>query len=730
MADQGQDENQDIFGESTDRRGGQRVQRQDDLADLMDSELQSENRDASLANIHTGSKATYEAADMAPPPEEDPMLLDPDFVPREPHPIDPIPEIDPLDLPQEAGTIAYDEEQEANLGERPVQARAAEEEVEEIAEDEAERTREGDGNDGNFIADGLQAFPEEDSLPPESLPPEDDQPSLGGLGNLVLDEDDLLGGSDGTGPRSLTQSLDIDFGNDGGGSVRLSMPPALQQLDLTSDGQPVQFVLSPDGQSIQGVVQGSDATVVEVRLNNVGGQYSYTFEMKGNVDHIGDDRIDLPVGITVTDSDGDSVSGQFNLGIIDDQPAAADEGLVEVEEGSNTVGSEAGGTNLLANDTLGADGGEIVTFDYVDSDGNEMTAFAGETVETDHGSLTVNSDGTWSFTANPNVDHGDGDVFDGFTYTVEDADGDVAQARQDIQITDDGPVVTFKDPDDPNADTGDMTLWEENIDSGASLEQAINIDFGADGEGSVTFSFPQDLEDMGLTAGGEPVEYVLSEDGQTIVATAGGEPVFTMEIVEDGGDFSYRFTLEGPMDHPDAGSDILSNLPFELNVTDGDGSTVSADIHVDVVDDTPKAVGEETVELEEGSNTVGSENGGDNLLANDDLGADGGTITRFQYTDEQGNEQWADAGDSVDTEHGQLQVNSDGTWTFTSDPEADHEGQDAVFDKFTYEVTDGDGDTSVAVQNIEITDDGPSITFTPPGGGNPPGGPGGPGEPG
>lgn len=133
---------------------------------------------------------------------------------------------------------------------------------------------------------------------------------------------------------------------------------------------------------------------------------------------------------------------------------------------------------------------------------------------------------------------------------------------------------------------------------------------------------------MGLTADGEVVTYTLSEDGQAIVATAGGEPVFTMSLSDDGGDVSYTFELQGNLDHPDAGSDVISNLPFGLTVTDGDGSTASAEIKINVVDDQPEAVGEVTLSVDEGGNTVGSADGGANLLSNDDVALVDVTCTR------------------------------------------------------------------------------------------------------
>ena len=61
---------------------------------------------------------------------------------------------------------------------------------------------------------------------------------------------DLSGGSDGAGPRSITKPLIIDFGDDGAGSVRLTIPESLEQVQAGPDGSTLNVTLSPDGRLI------------------------------------------------------------------------------------------------------------------------------------------------------------------------------------------------------------------------------------------------------------------------------------------------------------------------------------------------------------------------------------------------------------------------------------------------------------------------------------------------
>ncbi|MGB0670569.1 MAG: VCBS domain-containing protein, partial [Rhodospirillales bacterium] len=445
-------------------------------------------------------------------------------------------------------------------------------------------------------------------------------------------------GPNGSVLRSLTQNLAVDFGDSGGGFVRLTLPAALRRLQLTSDARPIRFVLGDEGQRIQGLVGQGGAPVLEIRLNNESGQYSYTFDLKGPVDDFDGDRIDLPVGIFLSDTDGNTVTGTFDLGIVDGEPAAAAEGLLEVEEGGWTLGSEAGGCNLLEDAGPGADSGEIVRFDYIDAEGNEAFAFAGERVETEHGSLTVDADGSWSFSANPDADLDGGRILDGFNYTIESGDGDKVIARKDLQIIEDGPAAPVAER--PNAESvAERTIAESEAEVAepetaapastdpastdpastdpastdpastdpastdpASIDSAsTDPDPGAMAESSVTLSIPLALEELNLTSSGEAVLFERSEDGRTITATtAVGAPVFVMSLTtDDDGGFSYDFDLQGPLDPPAAGSDVLADLPFGLTVVESDGARATATIHVDVVDDSSEGEAEGPIEPED-----------------------------------------------------------------------------------------------------------------------------------
>src|SRR5690606_2564056 len=147
--------------------------------------------------------------------------------------------------------------------------------------------------------------------------------------------------------------------------------------------------------------------------------------------------------------------------------------------------------NVMTNDIQGADGAVMYNFTYTDDqDQQQTTNVFGVPVNTKYGTLTVNSDGSWTYTPNAAIDHSpNGDpVNDNFMYTIIDGDGDTSSATQPIAITndggpdakDDGPEInpdhTIVDEDD--LANGSDTNKESLTVSGNVLD---NDDIGADG---------------------------------------------------------------------------------------------------------------------------------------------------------------------------------------------------------------------------------------------------------
>ncbi|MRG74164.1 hypothetical protein GH722_20610, partial [Alphaproteobacteria bacterium HT1-32] len=225
-----------------------------------------------------------------------------------------------------------------------------------------------------------------------------------------------------------------------------------------------------------------------------------------------------------------------------------------------------------------------------------------------------------------------GAIEDQFSYTIEDSDGDRSTADLKFSVENGEPVLSI-DPDAITIDEDDLSTGSDQSDP-TSLTGDITVDFGSDGEGDVVLEIPQDLIDRGLTSGGEPVEYELSEDGKTITATAGGEEVFTLTLTEDGGSYGYNFQLTGNLDHPTGeGENIIEDLPFTVTATDSDGDSTSGSLVVSVVDDVPEGATVEAIDtatgvtLDEDDLADGTDGDKESLSASGDLGLDGDLIT-------------------------------------------------------------------------------------------------------
>src|SRR5690606_36321585 len=138
------------------------------------------------------------------------------------------------------------------------------------------------------------------------------------------------------------------------------------------------------------------------------------------------------------------------------------------------------------------------------------TAAAGSTVSTQYGTLTVNGDGTWSYTSGAG-DHCGVPLSDGFTYVLADYDGDISTAAQAIALTDEGPTP----PEDPTGQPGStvvpVLVHETDLETGpASDSRALILDFGPDGPADtdpVVLEVPAALEGLGLTSGGTALSY-------------------------------------------------------------------------------------------------------------------------------------------------------------------------------------------------------------------------------
>ncbi|MGI3063318.1 retention module-containing protein [Vibrio diabolicus] len=591
----------------------------------------------------------------------------------------------------------------------------------------------------------------------------DDKPTIDAISSgstLSVDEDDIPSqGSDDT-PESniIGGNFEVTDGADSIVSFQLDSLTS-PVSGLTSGGQPLELVEFSNSNGVieyRAYVQGTTDIVFKLTLN--GSADSYEFELLGALDHpAGNDENSLVINFPVnaTDFDGD-VSNNITLPItvVDDVPA-----IVKVTDSNQQTVDEddlAGGSDTTSGDSTVLTGGfevvdgadEIVSYQISDlnavvsgltSNGSSIelnvvssvggvtsyeAVITGTSTKIFTLSLDANND-SYQFELLGPIDHdavqGENNLVIDIPITVTDFDGDTSSSLNlPITVVDDIPEI--KSADALAVDEDDLTNGSQATNKD-SLEATGNFDTveGAD----TVVSYQLDLTSNpipGVTSGGLAVTLVqtaVSNNNYTYQGqTPDGNSVFTLVLHADG---SYKFTLEGVLDHSTQGEDTLI-LDLPVFATDVDGDTAGINLPVTITDDVPTLYDASISRVEgQGSRTVHLFQ--DPVEGDDDLGADGAQITSFSADDSgiyfkqngvdsdsvdlNGSDQVVFVHkvlDGVDTEIGRLVVRTDGSVSFRPNDDLDHTETDSIDFTINVVATDGDGDIADADVDISIRD--------------------------
>jgi VCBS repeat-containing protein len=384
----------------------------------------------------------------------------------------------------------------------------------------------------------------------------------------------------------LSDSLDMQEGTQN-----------VTHIDLTSDGKPV--VVTVNGLTITGTVDGHTVFTLTVTDVETG---AYTFTQSGPLDHPdknesgADDILRLQFSYTVTDKDGDSVTGIGSIDIRDDAPT------VDLGEGTaNAVVSESGisgEARPVANVSLGihwgADNGDKrdLTFDKqsapeglkshgqdihyeISDNGHQLTGYTGSVDGEDRVDVfmvTLNpaaTNGSYTFQLLTSIDHpqtsapatgsegGEGDItllraaisqdeqLDlTFNVTVKDADGDTVPTQFTVTVKDDVPTITGTAQAINLLANGDFTGaawhaegWDDKGYAGSAFE---GIGWKVEGTGT-----PNQLERvstgyMGMVAShGAPMVDMGASPGNTTISQ-------TLTGLKIGEAFTLTFEMGSP----------------------------------------------------------------------------------------------------------------------------------------------------------------------------------------
>jgi T1SS-143 domain-containing protein len=470
----------------------------------------------------------------------------------------------------------------------------------------------------------------------------DDCPILVKPATEVVDETNL-------GPIVETGVVQGNFFSDGPGTFKMdgnfSSSGSKLGGNLTSNGHAV--VVTSTDTGYVGTANG--ANVFTITINQTTG--AYTFTLNGVLDHADganpNDVISLNFGVRGTDADGDFDSTTIRVDVLDDAPVA-------VDDGAFTDGTVING-NVLANDDAGSDGLGAVT--KVTFNGTTTNIATGATVNIigAHGTLTISSNGAYSYAAK-----GGTAGTDQFSYTMDDYDNDPSTAKLTIKVDNDDCPILIK----PATEVVDETNLGPIVENGV-----VQGNFFNDGPG--TFSMDGNFSSSGsklggnLTSHGQPV--IVTSTATGYVGTANGSNVFTITINPTTG--AYTFTLNGVLDHADGTNpnDVIS-LNFGVRGTDADGDYASTSIRVDVLDDAPIAHNDHNTQTGiANGNVVTGLNGGAGAaddLSNDRNDSNSNTVTKISFEGTSVNVPAVGTA-TINGDYGQLKISADGTYTYT-----------------------------------------------------------------
>ncbi|BAM90588.1 putative outer membrane adhesin like protein, multiple VCBS domains [Bradyrhizobium oligotrophicum S58] len=561
-----------------------------------------------------------------------------------------------------------------------------------------------------------------------------DEDGLGNAGNSYKDGNDAYGED-----LTVTDTLGIRWGADSanshvdggitGASVNgdravtfaADVVTTLEAQNLSSNGFGLTYVVSENGTLLTAYrydaahetyvdangkpLEGeglSGAAVFTVSLSDkdLG---SYTFELKGNLDHPvhgTEDDLTLTIGFVATDSDGDAVTDTFTVKVNDDAPTFGEKPSYSVvdEDGLGNAGNsykdgnDADGANLTVTDTLGIRWGADSANSHVDG---------GIT------SSSVNGDRAVTFAAN-------------------------VVATLDAQnLTSDGFALHYEVSPNGTALTAYRFDGESFIDaeghatSDQSAALVFTVTLSDQGFGSYTFALSGNLDhsihgtedDVTLTLG-----FVATDsDGDAVTDT------FTVKVNDDAPTFgekpSYSVVDEDGLGNPgNSYKDGNDADGVNLTVTDSLGirwGADSANSHVDGGITGAPVNGDRAVTF---ASDVISTLTAQHLTSNGvaltyTVSADGTTLTAYRYdeahqtyVDGEGHATGTLANAAVFTVA--LSDQGQGAYTFTLIDNVDHpvhNTEDDVTLTLGFVATDSDGDAVSDTFSIKINDDAPVL---------------------
>ena len=347
------------------------------------------------------------------------------------------------------------------------------------------------------------------------------------------------------------------------------------------------------------------------------------------------------VNYTIIDSNGETASAQLTIteNSTNHDPVAIDDS--QIVASGNTISDSAPG--IILND-IDPDG-DTVTITTYTINGNTYTADGTTYTLSGVGTISINSDGSYTFTADA--------AFTGtvdIDYNITDGNGGTDGGRFTISVTSGSAIIDA---------INDTNLTNEDATLSVSSNGVLLNDTGTN-----------------LVVTGFYINGVYYTAGTTVTVAEG-----TFVLNSDG-----SYTLAPTLNYNGA----FPVVTYEIS--DGVGGTDQATLSIDIlpVNDPPHANDETDSTLE---NTTLTQNAANGVLSNDtDVDGDSLSVTEFEI-----NGTTYSPGDTVSLAEGDFTLNADGSYTFV--PTTDYFGPVPAV---TYTISDGNGETDTGILNITV----------------------------
>ncbi|WP_429125432.1 retention module-containing protein [Aeromonas veronii] len=301
-----------------------------------------------------------------------------------------------------------------------------------------------------------------------------DNPVITSIEGVTVKESDLNGGSgqhSGTSPSGRGEvaigQVAIAAGSDRVASLQLDVARFNALNTLTSGGK----VVTIGADSQPGVYLGKDSAgklIFKLTLDVSG---RYTFELIGNLDHRaqGKDLLDIQLPLQARDSDGDlSAEVIGHVSVQDDVPVAVDANKT-LNEGAKVTG------DLLATASEGADDA-VVKSVTINGTEHPIAATGNTTISVTDGTgqvigtLVINAEGNYSFTARSGIDHSNSTLVQQIEFHLMDSDGDIDDGVLTLTIRDEAGTLSV------SAVTGQEDAGATDPSQGIPI--TMNLDVG------------------------------------------------------------------------------------------------------------------------------------------------------------------------------------------------------------------------------------------------------------